>query len=619
MIPLMYDYNEKFLITLTDCIKCEVEEEINGIYEATLTYPVSGKAYSQIQVGNYIKCKANDKNEPQMFFIYKISKPIMGAIDIYCKHIRYKLNDYVVPPKTVMGGYQDLMNSYLRWADSRFTAESKITGGYETIEVKIPRACSEYFMGETNSLLSRSHGEFEFDNYNIILYSQRGDVKPISVEYGKNLTGFSCESDTSSAYSHIFPYFYQEDTENPDNSVYVALDEREMEVPDSENLPFRKCMIVDLTSEFDTPPNKAELRHQAELFLRNNNVAAIDFSFQVEFIPLSKTEEYKKLSQLNTLSLGDTINIHHKPLEIDVQSRVIKLTYDGLSEKVISMNLGSFVPDYSSSVLQTLKTVQFNVDKTIDNTKKSLKNMVNDKASLITGNKGGYIVYRDTDGDGLPDEQLIMDKPSITTANNVWRWNKGGFGHSSTGYNGRYDVAITMDGSINADFIRTGSLSADRITGGYLTDTTEKFVLNLNTGEITIKTSSGSTLEIWTSGITMYDENKRILSSMFQSTENKGVLTAQSIFVGERDHETITMYDGTLSCDNIICKKIDTTIYTPYGISLKENNSERGAFYITSEHKAALKADFLIIDNKTFMPYTIDIGGQKIEVLAKPV
>lgn len=105
----------------------------------------------------------------------------------------------------------------------------------------------------------------------------------------------------------------------------------------------------------------------------------------------------------------------------------------------------------------------------IDRVYTTLEQAILNATNAITGNKGGYVILHDTpdslgNRDGFPDEILIMDTNDIKTATNVWRWNKEGLGHSSTGYNGPYgDFAITADGQINADFITIGSLSANMI------------------------------------------------------------------------------------------------------------------------------------------------------------
>ena len=65
-------------------------------------------------------------------------------------------------------------------------------------------------------------------------------------------------------------------------------------------------------------------------------------------------------------------------------------------------------------------------------------------------------------------------------------------GYSSTGINGTYGLAMTMDGSIVADFITTGTMSANRIFGGTLT---VGGLANGN-GIITVKDASDNTVVI---------------------------------------------------------------------------------------------------------------------------
>lgn len=103
----------------------------------------------------------------------------------------------------------------------------------------------------------------------------------------------------------------------------------------------------------------------------------------------------------------------------------------------------------------------------IDRVYKELEKSILDATNKITGNSGGYVVMRDTNGDSSPDEILIMDMEDLALATKVWRWNKEGLGYSynATGnaYAGPYRTAITADGQISADFITTGTLNAERI------------------------------------------------------------------------------------------------------------------------------------------------------------
>lgn len=101
---------------------------------------------------------------------------------------------------------------------------------------------------------------------------------------------------------------------------------------------------------------------------------------------------------------------------------------------------------------------------------KTLEQRIIDATNAITGNSGGYVELRDTNNDGKPDEILIMDYEDVSLATKVWRWNKEGLGYSfnasGNAYNGPYELAITADGQINANFITTGMLNADLIRIG---------------------------------------------------------------------------------------------------------------------------------------------------------
>ena len=75
----------------------------------------------------------------------------------------------------------------------------------------------------------------------------------------------------------------------------------------------------------------------------------------------------------------------------------------------------------------------------------------------------GYVVARKgTNGEWK--ELLFMDTDDETTAQKVIRINENGIGFSTTGINGPYTNAWTIDGALNADFITTGTLDADQVT-----------------------------------------------------------------------------------------------------------------------------------------------------------
>lgn len=135
--------------------------------------------------------------------------------------------------------------------------------------------------------------------------------------------------------------------------------------------------------------------------------------------------------------------------------------YYPVNNKVV---LSTETPKIQSQVLTLIEAV----NSATSPFQMMLQSAIANSTALITGNHGGYVALHDSDGNGTPDEILIMDTDDIETAQNVWRWNKNGLGFSSTGYNGTYGTAITADGSIVASFITSGLMRGDRIEAGTL-------------------------------------------------------------------------------------------------------------------------------------------------------
>lgn len=135
-----------------------------------------------------------------------------------------------------------------------------------------------------------------------------------------------------------------------------------------------------------------------------------------------------------------------------------------------NIDTDNFTDEYKqklSNMLTTSDTNATEISRTqtlINQFNNDYKNEIQDSVQKITGNKGGYIVLRDSDNDTFPDELLVMDTSDYMTAKNMWRFNKMGLMHSNGGYDGfDTNIAITMDGRINADYISAGTLKGIRI------------------------------------------------------------------------------------------------------------------------------------------------------------
>jgi hypothetical protein len=98
----------------------------------------------------------------------------------------------------------------------------------------------------------------------------------------------------------------------------------------------------------------------------------------------------------------------------------------------------------------------------------TMEQSVINATNSITGANGGYVIINDADGDGKPDEILILNSPVLEKATKCWRWNQNGLGFATNSlgnaYQGPYKLAIdTAKDGIVANFITAGFLNANRI------------------------------------------------------------------------------------------------------------------------------------------------------------
>lgn len=509
MKPTLYDVNTADFSTdgmgtLADCISCTVTEERNGVYELQAQYPQTGAHFDDITVGRYLRAAAHPGKAAQIFKIYSITRPLDGIIDIKAEHISYELSGNPVLGFSASGTADSMLHQLFAAGafNNPFTVTTDFTGS-STISIPGPSTIRGILGGMEGSFLDRFHGEYEFDNFEVILWSSRGADKGVTVEYGKNLTDITQDEIIESTYTSIVPYARQQ---QEGEEVYIYLPEKYLDAPNAGFFARRKAMFVDFSSEFDQQQavSVSKLRQLGQAYIKDNDIGTPSVSLKVSFVDLRKTMQYAGAAPLESVNLCDTITVRFPRLGVDTKAKVIRTVYDSLLERYDQIEIGAaqinFVKEYAAW------------QQTTNNGIGNVINQILTQTQLITGNKGGYVVMSLNEF-GEPEEILIMDAPDKNTAKNVWRWNLSGLGFSSHGYNGPFDkIALTMDGqinasmittgslnaniiktgSLNADLITTGSLSANRIKGGVISDTSDKMRMDLNAGSFALTTQNGA-------------------------------------------------------------------------------------------------------------------------------
>lgn len=474
MNPVLYESTESTFETnglgvLSDTISCQVVEERNGIFEITLEYPLTGIHYQEIKQRRIIFIKPNPYEDPQPFRIYRITKPLSGKITVYAQHISYDLSGVPVSPfssGSVTGALSGLKtnaavtNPFSFWTDKTSTGDFAVTA---------PTSTRTLLGGSDGSILDVFGGEYKFDRWTVRLYNNRGKNSGVSIRYGKNLMDLQQDENISNVVTGIYPYWLSSEGE------LTELPEKIVNAPGTYD--FTRISAIDFSGDFEEAPTEEQLRDRANDYISSNNVGVPTVSITVEFQPLEQTEEYKDIALLERVNLCDTVNVEYSELGVSATAKCVKTTYDALKDKYISIELGDAKTNIADTIIQQQQEI--NEKPSVSFLEQAVINATN----WITGNKGGYVIFQ-RNADGQPYEILIMDKPEIEKAVKVWRWNQGGLGYSSNGYDGDYSTAITQDGAIVADFITTGTLQANLIKSGIIQSHDGRAYFNLDTGQI---------------------------------------------------------------------------------------------------------------------------------------
>lgn len=452
MIPILYPETETYFVSngigrLSDAIFCEVEEELNGMFELTLTYPKDGQYADQLTERRFILAKPNQTSSPQPFRIYKITKQLKRLV-VNAQHLSYDLNGFPVNPFNATGVVPALTglvtNSMLTCP---FTTWTDITNTTSSYAQALPASFRERLGGVRGSVLDAFGGEFEWDMFTVKLHAHRGSDNGVTIRYGKNLTEFENERSNEAFYTGALAYWEKDDVVIQGTIQYIQ---------DHTNYPNERILILE--ADFDDPPTQEQLDNYAADYIARNNIGRpFKDNLKINFVPLWQTEEYKNIAPLERVSLGDTVHVIYD--EFNVSMKVISYYFDVLTERYTEMELGTKKASLASTISDPIRS---ELDSVVSNAVSNLETAIDHATELIRGGLGGYVVIN-TNADGTPNEILIMDAPTIEGAVNVIRMNMNGIGFSTTGYAGDFTNAWTIDGHLNADFIDTGELDGNLI------------------------------------------------------------------------------------------------------------------------------------------------------------
>lgn len=317
------DFRGNGLGPLSDAVSCTVTRNLEtGVYELDMIYPTDGPLFDQVRIGSVITAKPAPQKRAQIFDVRSIIKTGDGTAEIIASHVSYRLNG--IPIGYLSGnGVGEIMDDFktaeLLEMPSPFTYTTTGRPHTEAWENELPRSAMEVLLGDENSLVSVFGGEVDFDRFEVMLLDQIGEDRHVTLRYGKDLTDIS--DDTEGGLPNgVLPYWHKDD-------VATVIPAYTTPIRGRWNDFFE---IVDMTSDFDSPPTAAQLKTAAEaqaaaLILQTRSITfnAVDLD-----------------SDADRVWIGDTVGVSWPMLKIRTKARVIETVYNVLADRYDSVTAG---------------------------------------------------------------------------------------------------------------------------------------------------------------------------------------------------------------------------------------------------------------------------------------
>ena len=483
--PNTIDFTTNGVTILTDAMDSEITEELNGNYTLSFKYPIERpKVVKGIIQANtnvitnkttIVGTKGNINLHPKSYFlqkdyivyannqafrIYNVKRD-MSMIIINCRHIFYDLLDNFL--EDVRPTNLNRMDA-LQWVlertqyPTRFTFNGNL--GPTATRYFIRKNVVEAIMGQ-DGILETWGGEIVRDNFNIGIWDARGNDRGVLIQGGKNLVGIEEDLDIDNVITRIMP------TGLDENDTVIMLPEKYMDSPNINMYPHPKIRHMhygDIKVNKETGITKDDVIRLLILKVKQlyevEKVDIPEVNYKVDFIELSKTEEYKDYISLEKVEVGDIVTVRYNKLNLDIKAKVIKTTktlrgFKWLNEKV---ELGNFKKDVTNSLnkIDAITTEDGKVKGeaiwgTIDATKASLKAMADSAETQVER----AIIFEDKDPNSSTYGAMCLGTRGFQIAremtNDEWQWTTFGTGQGFTADLIRAGILQSYDGTLRID------------------------------------------------------------------------------------------------------------------------------------------------------------------------
>lgn len=399
-------------------------------------------------------------------------------------------NDSTQPPAEYAGGtIREYLEAMIAVHNAKVGDNRKFTIGIVTVvDEDFPTYYTNYEKTITilNALVAQYGGHLRVRKEDGIRYldylADYPDTCSQTIQFGSNLIEHTKGWDMTEFATVIVPLGNRLDkSEIEALDAYLTVEsvnEGSLYVQSSEAV--KTYGWIEKTVTWDSVSDPEALLEKAKAYLA-------DLQFDNMELEVSALDLHYLNANVEAVKLLDEIRVISRPHGLDRVFPVTKLEIPLDSPENTKFTLGDTVQTSLTSVNNQISAAIIEKIEGLPKAHNILKEAKENATQIMTAATTGYItITRDEYGS---DTLYISNIRDYTKADKLWKWNMNGLGYSKD-YGKTFGLAITMDGSIVADYITTGVLNADVIRAGTLKDYGGNFSLDFEIGKLTMKKGS---------------------------------------------------------------------------------------------------------------------------------
>ena len=483
-------YSDVFAVDSMKVINPKLTLEDNGAGSLAVTLPPHNAGYASIVRMVTDISVQKDGEEIWAGRVLSESEDFYRNRILYCEGELAYFNDSTQPPAEYSGmSVRGYLERLIAVHNSKVAANRRFTlGAVTVVDKNFPTYYTNHdkTMAVFNALVEQYGGHLRVRKVNGVRYldylAEYPDTCSQVIQFGSNIIDFTKQWDSTEFATVIVPLGNRlEDSPIEALDAYLTVESvnhGSMYVQSNEAVAVYGWIEKAVT--WDDVSDPAVLLEKAKAYLS-------DIQFDNMELELSALDLHYLDVDVEAVKLLDEIRVISRPHGLDRMFPVTKLEIPLDSPEQTQFKLGTTVKTSLTSVNNQISAA---ILKKIDDLPKAhsiLKEAKENATQIMNMATTGYITI--TKDDYGSETLYISNVRDYTKADKLWKWNMNGLGYSNDGGK-TFGLAITMDGSIVADYITTGVLNADVIRAGTLKDYGGNFILDFETGKLTMKKGS---------------------------------------------------------------------------------------------------------------------------------